>query len=589
MKNTEALAREISQLGILDFFAVTGGAALNLIDALVETGGLNPYFHHHEQAAALAADAYARINGLGLCVVTTGPGVTNALTGLLCSWQDSVPCIYISGQARSNFTAQGRDVRQVGTQHLEVIPIVSKMTKRAHLLKTGESIADVIQELAFIAQDGRPGPVWLDIPLDVQLAEAENRAGTRIGGETSHFASQHLELVPRIIDQLSESRRPILLLGRGVKSISHETLRAFIAKLGIPVLRTWGFHDTEYFFANENDFGAIGVSGQRGANLVMSEADFVLSIGSRLSQAVTGPVIKNFAPKAQKVIVEIESVEIERLLDFEKIESINTNSKDFILEMLKYDLASIVLSSSWKKYCTAAKSFNSEQIRDQEANEKIDLYSFLVALDDSIQTPTTFVIDGGGTIVYSSMQVFNPKKNRRIVIPSASAPMGTGLPHSIGVKVAKPQEAVILFCGDGSFPFNMQELQTLKTYNLEIRIIVLNNSGYLSIRQSQDQFLSSRHLGSDESGSLILPSISRVASAFEIDYSSIQFSSESKQEIEKLLTSSGLAILEVFISDKQPIYPTLGFHPNGTGGFSPAPLSDMFPFRTDLPTIEARN
>ena len=275
MKNTDILADVLYEHGIRDFFAVTGGAAVHIIDSLIERKNMRAVFHHHEQAASLAADAYARINNLGICVVTTGPGVTNALTGLLCSWQDSVPTIFISGQARFNLTSLGSKVRQVGTQHLEVIPIVQHMTKKAVMLKPGDDIRKVLSELIVLAHSGRKGPVWLDIPLDVQLEQfyqETDPAEIQLEEVRECYSSLCLE---NLESDLVKSSRPILLLGRGVVGINQNKFDELLLELGVPCVRTWGFLDSNLTIPQNLDFGTVGVSGNRGANKIISESDFV--------------------------------------------------------------------------------------------------------------------------------------------------------------------------------------------------------------------------------------------------------------------------------------------------------------------------
>jgi acetolactate synthase-1/2/3 large subunit len=274
---------------------------------------MTPYFHHHEQAAALAADAYARIKGLGLCVVTTGPGVTNALTGLLCSWQDSVPCIYISGQARSSQTALGSRVRQVGTQHLEVLPVVTNLTKKAYMLNENDNLEEVLLDLISVATSGRKGPVWLDIPLDVQLKSKNSSVNMDLNLSKLSIENDLLLARNEILKGLKDASRPIFIFGRGLAGFEQKNFENIIEKINIPILRTWGFLDTNLTIPEQNYFGVIGVSGQRGANFIASQADFIVSIGVRWGQAVVGPKIESFAPDAKVIVVDIDENELKQL------------------------------------------------------------------------------------------------------------------------------------------------------------------------------------------------------------------------------------------------------------------------------------
>jgi acetolactate synthase-1/2/3 large subunit len=576
MKNTDILAEVLSEAGIEDFFAVTGGAAVHIIDSLVRHAEIRAIFHHHEQAASLAADAYARIKNLGVCVVTTGPGVTNAITGLLCSWQDSVPTIFISGQARHALTALGSPVRQVGTQHLEVIPLVKHLTKKAVMLQPGDDIRDVLNDLIDLAQSGRKGPVWLDIPLDLQIQEYKGPVGKKEKlkyGERNEISHQNLEEM-RL--DFSKSTRPVMLLGRGIAGLGQDEFNRSVQDLGIPCVRTWGFFDTNLTIPKDLDFGVVGVSGQRGANKLISESDFIVSLGARWGQAVVGPLIDQFAPRATIHIVDIDKHELSR------VKTTLSNAKTFQADAKKtlVDISNSFLDNSvsddWLNYSHTLKAFNSEQ-KSNIRNDVIDQYALFDLLDKYIAQESTIVIDGGGTIVYCSMQVISLKPLRKIVIPSASAPMGTGIPHAIGAQVAMPHWNTILVCGDGSFPFNIQELQTLITNHLPIKIVIVNNNGYLSIQGTQDQFLDGRQYGSSRLGGLDIPNFRRITSAFDIEYSEVRKQSDLESQINRLLESKVPAVLEVFIKENQEIYPRTGFAKNLQGKFEPLPLSEMYP------------
>ena len=575
MKNTDVIAEVLKNSDVKDFFAVTGGAAVHIIDSLIKAGEMKPIFHHHEQAAALAADAYARVRGLGVCVVTTGPGVTNAITGLLCSWQDSVPTLFISGQARFSLTAQGKNLRQVGTQHLEVIPIVQNLTKKAVMLKPGDDVAVVLTDLINLSQSGRKGPVWLDIPLDLQIQEHEfNPQNILLNpsvGENHKIPEQE-----NIYSLITNSKSPVLLLGRGLNNIKQQEFSEIIRKLNLPCLRTWGFFDTNLVIPNELDFGAVGVSGQRGANKIISEADLVISLGARWGQAVVGPAIEQFAPRAKIHLFDIDRNELDRAKEY--LPNVRTYLEDATqaLQKLNNDFINSSTNPDWELYCKKISSFNIEQIANLKS-EGIDQYYVFSKLNELVGIESIVVVDGGGTIVYCSMQMMQPLLGRKIIIPSASAPMGTGIPHAIGAQIAEPESQVILVCGDGSFPFNMQELQSISTNQLPIKIIIFNNGGYLSIQGTQNQFLEGRHFGSATSGGLDIPDFHKIAIAFDFKYWEIEDKKNLDDNLYKFLSSSGSAILEIKVKPGQEIFPRTGFKKMANGKFSPLPLSEMHP------------
>lgn len=584
IKNTDLLAEVLRDAGIADFFAVTGGAAVHIIDSLVTKGNMNAVFHHHEQAAALAADAYARLRNLGVCVVTTGPGVTNALTGLLCSWQDSVPTIFISGQARYSLTGLGASLRQVGTQQLEVIPIVQHLTKKAVMLKPGDSIQEVISELIEIAQSGRKGPVWLDIPLDLQIEEGDRLVSNPKVVKLEASRKPKMRQINTILKDLNQARRPLILLGRGITGVKQADFNKAIKFLGIPCLRTWGFLDSNLVIPKSLDFGVVGVSGQRGANKIISESDFVLSLGARLGQAVVGPIIQEFAPKAKLHIIDIDLNELDRVkVELPQAITHNGDAGKFLMS-LEMKSRSKIFSEEWINYCSVLKSYNFEQTLNAD-KDAIDQYSLFKLLDKKIPSQSIIVIDGGGTIVYCSMQVLRLIPNRKIIIPSASAPMGTGIPQAIGAQMGSSDWSTIVVCGDGSLPFNMQEIQTIKTNKLPIKILIVNNNGYLSIQSTQDQFLQGRHLGSSEQGGLEIPNFKNIVDAFGLVYSESRTYSSLDEKLSLFLKTEGSAVLEVFIKQGQQIYPRTGFIMGPNKKFSPLPLSDMHP-KMEIPSFK---
>jgi acetolactate synthase-1/2/3 large subunit len=576
MKNTDILAEVLHEAGIRHFFAVTGGAAVHIIDSLIQHTDMKAIFHHHEQAAALAADAYARLRNLGVCVVTTGPGVTNTITGLLCSWQDSVPTIFISGQARYGLTGLNSNVRQVGTQHLEVVPLVQNMTKKAVMLKPGDNIREVLTKLIEIAQSGRKGPVWLDIPLDLQIAESEVEINKLLKTGNKSLESGLRAHQAELCTDWASANRPVLLLGRGLLGLPQQEFVDALESLGVPCLRTWGFFDTNLIIPKELDYGVVGVSGQRGANKLISESDLVVSLGVRWGQAVVGPLIEEFAPRAKHHIVDIDGREIDRVLTALPDARSHCTDARLFLKIVMKEINNQGVAPKWINYCRSLKPYNFEQSTGT-TDRQIDQYSLFRMLDKKIGPESSIIVDGGGTIVYCSMQVINLRQDRKVIIPSASAPMGTGIPHAIGAQVSFPNWQTIMVTGDGSFPFNIQELQTLVTNNLPIKILVINNHGYLSIQGTQDQFLEGRYFGSAKEGGLDIPSFEKISKAFGIRYLKVTKNKKLAGKISTLLQVDGPCILEVFTKKGQEIYPRTGFTKGKDGRFKPQPLSAMYP------------
>lgn len=579
-RSVDAFALEMRSCGIRHFFAVTGGAAVNIIDALIETAGLVPVFHHHEQAAALAAEAYARQNGLGLCVVTTGPGVTNALTGVLTAWQDSVPLIVVSGQARRGNSGEGFFLRQAGTQHLSVEPVVQSIVKRFALLGSSATIQTVVRDLAQIATEPRKGPVWIDFPLDIQLASTNlPSAGTRPAVSRKPKANIP-NLEPFWSDfeqQIEQSEKPLLVLGRGACELSEPVLAGLVETLQMPIVTTWGAVNSEAE-THPAHVGRIGVFGQRGANVVVHEADLVLGIGARFCQSVTGASVKNFAPDATIFSVDVDPEENRALRHIRNVATLEAEAGAFAASITGQNLR-LPEHSSWSDYCTKARfSFQDEYGGRPSPSPHVDLYEFMKVIDDeSCLRGEDVVVDGGGTLVYGSMQVLTSSHRRKVWIPAASAPMGTGIPQGIGIAVGKPSVQLWVLIGDGSLMMNMQELETAAHQKLDIGIVVLNNDGYQSIRQTQSEFTAGRFYGSSSEGGLTVPPLARLAETFRIPIRRVSDVRDLSEALKWGRSIAGPVIIEVMGNPSQQIFPRTKFVQNSDGTHSPLPLSRMFP------------
>jgi acetolactate synthase I/II/III large subunit len=586
MKAIHAIAQLLKTAGFSSHFSVTGGAAVHIIDSL-EKVGIKGHFAHHEQAAALAADASARLTGFGLCVTTTGPGVTNALTGLLCSWQDSTPTVFISGQSRTSNLAKGFAVRQSGTQHLDIAPIVKPMTKAFIQISDPMLGLQQVAELLIICKSGRPGPVWIDIPLDVQLMEvSDTEVDLKIRASLSDSMSKEpgLEepelstLIHEYTQSLSSAKRPVLLLGRGSLGLGNDQVGKLIDKLDIPLVTTWGvaFGSAEL---HPNWRGRIGVSGMRGANKLVMSSDCILSIGARWGQSTVGTDLAQFAPHASIFVADVDREEISLLKSRRQLKAVVSNASKFA-ESLLDSKANYSSNPEWvsstQKY---SPYLSSEYTSSSKASSKfMDTYRALSIIQEQINlnwpSMTNYVIDGGGTVVYCSLQSLMPNFGSSLVLAAAAAPMGTGLPQSFGAWVAT-MARTICFVGDGSLMFNIQELQTLRTHGADVKVIVLSNKGYRSIRSTQDQFLDGIHLGSDSGGGLEIPEIESIAANFSIKFSKIQ--SESQLIHWVASAGPGLEIVELLVDPDQELHPRVAFRIMDDGTYKAAPLDDMDP------------
>lgn len=583
MKLTDYVVDFLAKQGIKYIFGLTGGAVVHLFDSVDHNPKTNPIFNHHEQASALAAEAYSKItNNLGACFVTTGPGGTNAVTGVAAAWLDSIPCIYISGQTRYEHTTNDKPIRQLGSQQLDIIPLVGSITKYAVMVDNPKKIKYYLQKAAYIAKTGRPGPVWIDIPLNFQWIQIE--PDELEGFDPSELKEKQLseeeidELVKRSIDMLSVAKRPVILAGYGIRLAHAEAVfKKVIETLNIPFVSTWTASDL-LPTNNRSYLGRSGIAGQRGANLAVQNCDLLLSIGSHLSIPLTGTDYKSYARAAKKIVVDIDEVE----LGFETVKidlPIWCDARKYLQKLLEHtETIKRNDISEWQKKCSKYKSYNKIPEAWQKQKKYVNPYIFVDVLSDELDSDDVIVIDGGGTVVYISFQAFKVKQGQRLIESSGVGAMGTGLPESIGACFANHKKRTICLCGDGSMQLNIQELETIKHHKLPIKVFIFNNEGYLAIRHTQDGFLDKNYIGSDLKGGMSLPDFQKVSKAYGIKAIRINNHKELFPKIKKALKGPGPVVCEIMISREQQLEPRTGFRKNPDETFSPRPLEDMYPY-----------
>ena len=570
MRCADWIIHRLSQYGCSEVFGVTGGAVVHLFDAAESNPSFNVSYFNHEQSAAFAAEAYAKYSSnLSICLVTTGPGATNALTGLSAAWLDSVPMIFISGQARSNHIIAGRNLRQVGTQEVDIISMVRSTTKNSVQITSLEQLAHCFDEIVSSAFVGRPGPVWLDICVDVLWSEMPDVTIKNPHHDQFLPSSDALLFCNSTLkDLVSISRRPMLLLGGGCRTPLIHDLEKILNTIGIPFVTTWLGYDL-ISTSNPLHIGNIGMSGQRGANIITANADLLISVGSSVSTSVTSTLTNNFAPNAIRINVNIDVDEFSHTKEFFHF-NVVYDASSFLsnLQSLCSNLPKI--SDSWKDFCALSKKLSYNEL--PESSSYVHPFSVLRAFNEQGPENLCFVVDGGGTTVYSSFQALTPIHKRRIILSCGLCSMGSGLPEALGV--SRSGCPIVLLCGDGSFPFNVQELQKVCDLNLPILYIVFSNNAYLSIRTTQSQFLESRHYGSVPPNVHLL-NIASISEAFGIPY----LSAISIDDINKFLTNYSYDspyIIEVSTDPNQQIQPRQSFS-KLNGRFSPNPLSRMDP------------
>ena len=571
MKLADALVKQLKISGVTHVFGLQGGAVVHIFDSF-ERAGIGVTYTHHEESAALAAVAHAKITGqLGCVVVTTGPGSTNAITGLLAAWQDSIPCIFISGQVRSNHTSYGRKVRQVGTQEVNICDIVRPITKYTKFIDNKDSFIGDLKESIQITSSDRPGPVWIDIPLELHWSDIQyndNFIEDQPNNQNHPVINDEQKI--KYLELMSKSKRPLLILGYGLRlSGALDILEKFIEKNSIPFVTTWTASD---FFPTDHplNLGVIGMSGQRGANQAVFNADLLLCYGTHLSIPHTTTLFEDYAPDAKKIIVNIDQDQLDNLnvkFDLQILSDIKEH-----IEWL-YDQS--IAEAEWDKLKTY-KDANWYTTKDSDLPNS---NNFIHELTKSITDKKCLVVDGGGTALYAGFQSAVMHKNDRIICSSAISSMGTGLAETIGVSKSGEFSKYICVIGDGSLMMNIQDLQTIRQDNINVIICVINNNGYLAIRHTQNEFLEGRLYGTHPDWNLTMPSFEKIANAFDIEYMKLDQSKDTDKIIDKISTMQGPVLCEVIVDENQNVLFKQGYIDNKDGTFSPQPLSEMTYFK----------
>jgi acetolactate synthase-1/2/3 large subunit len=579
VKLTDLLAKKLLNAGVKDVFGLQGGAVAHIFDSL-EKFKLKVTYTHHEQSASLAAVSYSKATrNLGCVVVTTGPGSTNAITGLLSAWQDSIPCIFISGQARSNHVSYGKKVRQVGTQEVNICDIVKPITKYSVFIKNKNRFEIELLKSMKIACSGRPGPVWIDIPLELQWSQVKDKNLKLIFKNSNKNYNKYIN---KFINKSNSCSKPLLILGMGSGFYRKDLiqLKNFINTHKIPFVTTWNAVD---FFSSYHplNLGVLGMSGQRGANKAIFEADFLLCLGTHLSIPHTTTLYKNYAPQAYKVIVNIDNNQLKNL-------NVNFNLK------IQKDCYFFIKEIKYKKIFKKKKWNNFNRIKKMNwyyppKKKLINSNIFIRNLTSKANPGDCIVIDGGGTALYSGFQSSIIKNNQRVICSSAISSMGTGLAESIGAYKSNKFSKIICIIGDGSFLMNIQDLQNIFQDKMNIKIILLNNNGYLAIRHTQKEFLNKRYYGTNPENGLTFPNFKRVVKAFSISYNIVDNYNKMNRVIAKVLRSKVPEVIEVKVEEDQDTLFKQGYAELRKGIFQPNPLDEMYPFNLKGPIANTNN
>jgi acetolactate synthase-1/2/3 large subunit len=582
MRVADFVAQFLDKSGVGHVFMLAGGGMMHLVDAAGRRKNLKCVSNHHEQASALSAESYAKIKGtLGVCYATSGPGATNTVTGIVECWQDSAPVLFVTGQSKLSQTIRGSKLfglRQFGTFEVDIIPIVQSITKYAVFLDDPNTIRYHLEKACHLALTGRPGPVLIDIPVDVQGSIIETAALEKFTLPQNSESVPNVEVIDKIIHRIKNAKRPLILAGHGIRSANCvQEFRSMVKSINVPVATTPLATDL-LAYDNPLYVGHPGMKGDRAGNLAVQCADVILSLGCSLHVLTTGYQLDKFAPQAYKIQVEMDP-DILRRENVGVTEKVPCGIHPFlkgIMEQWKNTKGSI--SVKWEQRCRLWKQelsvFNEPH---QHRGGKINYYDLIRVLNDLTVGDETIVTDAGSAF-YVVGQAFHTKKNQRVISSGSLGAMGHALPFAIGTGFARPGKKTICVTGDGSFQTNIQELATLKHHNLNVALFVVNNNGYISIRNTQKNFFNSFFVGTGPTDGISFPDLKKISLAYGIRYLKVEKPGELKKTITEALRFKGPVLCEVLTSQDQEIIPTVSSIKRKDGSMESKPLHDMFPF-----------
>lgn len=588
IKLSDYVCNFFSAKGITHAFILGGGGNMHLIDS-VDKSKIAYVCNLHEQASSFAAEGYARVTGKpGLVIITTGPGGTNTLTGVLGCWQDSIPMFVISGQIARKFMGAGTKmgVRQLGIQEMNILDVAKPMIKYGAVVMEPLDIRYELEKAWYLATTGRQGPVWLDIPLDVQSTMIDEKKLRKFNPSeiTLEYTTNKKELeklVKQTLEKISKAQRPVLYAGNGIRlSDAYDEFLELVDILKIPVLTSYVGYDMmpsdhPYFF------GRAHVMGQRAGNLIIQNSDLLLSIGARLDILTIGYTYKAFARAAYQIMVDIDKYEIEKPTMHVDL-PINTDAKLFILEMIK-QLKNKPLKLKIDSWLNYGRNLNKKypNVPKELWNEKkfVNPYCFVEESCKQFKPNEIIVLANGVNVLNCSYQAFIVKKGQRIILNLGSAPIGYSLSAAIGVSFALGnKKRIICMEGDGSIQTNIQELQTVKYYNLPLKIFIHSNDGYLSNKGSQKNLFGGRYVGSGPESGISSPDFVKVGKAYGIKSIRINNHKEMKAKIKYVLNYPGPIICDINALKDMSLTPKLLTKKRADGSFYSPPLEDMWPF-----------
>jgi acetolactate synthase-1/2/3 large subunit len=588
LTGADSIAVALEELGVEIVFAITGAGNLAICDAIASRGSTRLIFVHHEQAALMAAQGLTRTTGkLGVALVTTGGGSTNALTGIVGANMDSIPLILITGNESSVHTNTDNELRIWGVQGFDSKQVFAPVSKASHRVRSADSIYDTVINAALVAQQPRAGVVTIDVPMDLQRKPlSSNRSTSKTS--TRHAALKSFHNADGVLEEglnaaknaLNKAKRPVVLLGAGLKNnLTRKEIRKLITDLGIPTLLSWSaidLLDSEH----EMNFGRSGIYGDRFSNMIVQNSDLVISIGSRLAIPQLSYDANDFARHAEIVVVDIDIKELEKFVG-ERWTPVQADASEFLSGLVNLVETSTDLHI-WIDKCREIRSSFPRRAQTVSAppigssDKYVNSYDVVYEISDQAGDCDIFVTDMG-TGLLAGFYGLDINGNQQLATSLGLGEMGYGLPAAIGSQFANPDSTVICLNADGGMMMNLQELQTVAHHKLPIKLVIFNNDGYLMIKNSQRNLFEGRYVGSNADSGISCPDFEKLSSVFGFEYVKIDGKSNLKNQVSTFLNTSGAVILEVFMDPEQLFIPRVGTLKAEGGALISPPLEDMIP------------
>ena len=555
MKLSDYIAKFLSKITD-SVFVGQGGNIVHVLDSLGKRKDIKVIPSQNEQGASIAADAYSRFNNkIGVTAATSGPGMLNLMQGMACSFFDSIPTFHFSGAVVTGQLRKNKKIRQIGFQEMEVVDLVKPITKYAVLLKDKNKIRYELEKMLYCAKEGRPGPVLMDLPDDLQRAEIDPKKLK--GFKPSKIKSKKITFEKKFLNLVKKAKRPLFILGHGINlSNTKNEVKKLISKTGIPFLSSWATIDL-FSHDNELNAGTFGVAATRYGNFAIQNSDLLISLGCRLNTQLTGSNIKSFAPKAKKIIIDIDKNEFKKKNGLKVNLKINLDLKIFFKKIIplikdKKDYKKWINQFKiWKKKYPITKPEYYNQSKNNNS------YVFMKKLSEKTGKNDVLIPDASANLIWA-MQAFQ-LNGQKVFTALNHSPMGYSMPATIGAYLADKSKNIICTIGDGSMQMNIQELATIAHFNFPVKIFVINNRGYGLIKQTQDVWLNSRRVGVDESSGLALPDLIKISKAYNVEAIEINNHNDLDEKLDYVLKSKKPILCEVKVSENQKVIPKLEF------------------------------